>query len=307
MIKPLVVFISAVVPAIVWLVLFLRKRRANRWLVLFTFIGGMVVAKMILIYQGFWGETINLIFFKVNPVDFKENIGQILGSKPVLALLLSFVGVGVIEEYAKFWMMRLIGHHFFKSIDEVIEMAIVGALGFAFFENIIYFNQHWEALGVGNFFAFALMRVTVVTMVHMLCSGILGYYFGMAYFASPMLMIQHMKQIRHPMLQFFHRVIHLRRSRLYHDEMLMIGMVLAMGLHGLYDFLLTLQIGILVLAVMFLYFFGGFWLLSNLLKKKDLNLKLGLVGTSVMPKEDFEKLLNEVHEIKEEMRASVNS
>lgn len=301
MLKPLIVFIIAIVPAVIWLYLFLRKHHENKWLVLLTFIGGMVVAKLILVYQGYWGDTINLIFFKVDPVDFKANISTILGSKPILALFLSFLGVGVLEEYGKFWIMKLIDHNYFKSIDDVIELAIISALGFAFFENIIYFSLHWDNLSTGNFFVFAVMRVTVVTMVHMLCSGLLGYYYGMAYFSSPMLKIQHMKKKSHPVLLFLKRVIHLKKSRVYHDEMIAIGMILAMVIHALYDFLLTLQIGVFVIFVMMIYFVGGFVFLNYLLKKKELNLKLGLVGTSVMPKEDFRKILDEVQVIKDRM------
>ncbi len=130
----------------------------------------------------------------------------------------------------------------------------------------------------------------------------------MAFFASPVLKIQHMKKKRHPVLQFFKRVLHLKKSHVYHDEMFVIGLVLAMVIHGLYDFLLTINITIvgipLVVPIMFAYFFGGFWFLNTLLKRKDLNLKLGLVGTEVMPKEDFVKLLDEIGEIKEHMMES---
>lgn len=306
MLKPLIVFLIAIIPAIIWLYLFLRQHVENKWLVVLTFIGGMVAAKLILVYQGYWDQSINFIFFKVDPVDFKQNIETLFSSKPMMALFLSFIGVGVIEEYAKFWIMRLIDHNFFKSIDDVIELAIISALGFAFFENIIYFTIHWGELSAGNFFAFAVMRVTVVTMVHVLCSGILGYYYGMAFFASPVLKIQHMKKRRHPILQFLKRVLHLQKSHVYHDEMFVIGLVLSMVIHGLYDFLLTINISVagipLVVPIMFAYFFGGFLLLNALLKKKDLNLKLGLVGTEVMPKEDFVKLLDEISDIKGHMR-----
>ena len=308
--KSIIVFIIAIIPAILWLYLFLRKHHENKWLVVLTFIGGMIAAKLILVYQGYWDQTINLIFFKVDPVDFKRNIEMLFVSSPLMALFLSFVGVGVIEEFAKFRIMKFINHNFFKSIDDVIELAIISALGFAFFENIIYFSRHWGELSTGNFFVFAVMRVTIVTMVHMLCSGILGYYYGMAFFASPVLKIQHMKRKRHPILQFLKRVLHLKKSHVYHDEMIVIGLVLSMVIHGLYDFFLTINISVagipLVVPIMFLYFFGGFWLLNNLLKKKDLNLKLGLVGTSVMPKEDFVKLLDEIGELKEKMRENAH-
>ena len=87
--------------------------------------------------------------------------------------------------------------------------------------------------------------------------------------------------------------------------MYVIGMTLSMGVHAIYDFILSIEsLGFLVAPVMLLYFFGGFWFLNNLLKKKDLHLKLGLVGTDVMPKEDFRKLLDQVSEIKEKMNDS---
>ena len=306
--KTIIVFLIAIIPAIIWLYLFLRRHHENKWLVVLTFLGGMLAARLILVYQGYWDQTINLIFFKVEPVDFAENIKNLFINNPILALFLSFVGVGVIEEYAKFWVMRLISHRFFKSIDDVIELAIISALGFAFLENILYFNAHWGQLSTGSFFMFAAMRVTVVTMVHVLCSGMLGYYYGMAFFASPMLKIQHMKRKRHPVLQFLKRVLHLKKSHVYHDEMFVIGLVLAMIIHAFYDFFLSINITVLgiplVVPMMIAYFFGGFWFLNYLLKKKDLNLKLGLVGTSVMPKEDFVKLLDEVQAIKEKMKES---
>lgn len=306
--KAFIILFFALIPAMIWLYMFMRGRELNKFLVLFTFIGGMIAAKLILIYQGYWDHTVNLIFFKVQPVDFKANLQNIFLSDPLLAVFLSFVGVGVVEEYAKFWIMRLINHNFFKSIDGVMKFAIISALGFSFFENMIYFLGQWGELSAGNFFVFALMRVTVVTMVHVLCSGILGYYFGMAFFASPMLKIQHMKKKRHRVLEFLNRVLHLKKSHVYHDQMFMTGLVLSMLVHGLYDFLLTINVTIagipLVVPVILVYFFGGFWFLSTLLNKKELNLKLGLVGTSIMPKEDFVKLLGEVQELKKKMRKS---
>lgn len=310
MFQPIIVFIIAIVPAIIWLYLFLGKHRTNKWLVAFIFVGGMIAAKLILIYQGYWDQTINLIFFKVSLVDFRSNIESIIVNT-LLSTFVIFLGVGVMEEYLKFWIMRLIGNRFFKSINDVIELAIISALGFAFFENIVYFSQNWGQLSTGNFFAFAIMRVTIVTMVHMLCSGILGYYYGMAFFASPMLKIQYMKKISHPVIQFFKKILHLKRSRIYHDEMFVIGMVLSMVVHALYDFLLSIKASLfgipMVIPVMFLYFFGGFWFLDKLLKKKDLNLKLGLVGTNVMPKEDFVKLLDEIHVIKAKMESETTT
>ena len=295
-IKHFIVFFLAIIPAVIWLYLFLRQHHLNKWLVLLTFLGGMFAAKLILVYQGYWDDTINLVFFQLNPVDFRDNIQSLFINRPILAIFLSFVGVGVMEEFLKFWIMKFINHNFFKSIDDVVELAIISALGFAFFENIIYFLSQWENLSVSGFFVFVIFRITIVTMVHVLCSGVLGYYFGMAFFASPMLKIQYMKRRRHPILQFFKRILHLKRSHIYHDEMYLIGLVSAMILHAIYDFILSINISLfglfpLHIPIMLFYFFGGFYYLNHLLKKKDLQLNLGLVGTSVMPKDDFVKLI----------------
>lgn len=294
------VFLAAIIPALVWLYIFSSKHHENKWLVLLTFIGGMVAAKIILLYKGYWDTTINFIFFKVSLVDFESNINALIVNAS-LALFVVFLGVGVMEEFLKFWIMKFINYNFFKSIDDVIELAIISALGFAFLENILYFFSHIGQLNTLQFMAFAIFRVTIVAMVHMLCSGILGYYYGMAFFASPMLQIQQMKRKRHPILQLLKKVLHLKRSHVYHDEMLVIGLISAMFLHAIYDFLLSIQLGPYLIGVMLVYFFGGFWYLSYLLKKKEHNLKLGLVGTNVMPKEDFEKLLQQVQVIKEKM------
>jgi len=264
---------------------------------------------LIVTYQGYWDTTVNFIFFKVSLVDFRSNIEALIVNT-LVATFVVFLGVGVMEEFLKFWIMRFISHRFFQSIDDVIELAIVSALGFAFFENVLYFINQWGSLSTSGFILFALFRVTIVTMVHVLCSGILGYYYGMAFFASPMLKIQVMKQGKsHPVLDFLKRVLHLKKSHVYHDQMMIIGLVTAMFLHAIYDFVLSLKVTLLGLPlyipVMLLYFFGGYWYLSHLFEQKDFNLKLGLVGTRVMPKEDFVQLLGQVQEIKAKMKEEV--
>lgn len=310
MLKTIIVLLIAVIPAVIWLYLFLAKHKLSKWMVAYVFVGGMIAAKLILVYQGYWDQTINLIFFKVSLVDFRSNIESLIVNT-LLSTFVIFLGVGVMEEFAKFWIMKLISKRHFKSIDDVIEFAIIAALGFAFFENIVYFGQNWGNLSTGNFFAFALMRVTIVTMVHMLCSGILGYYYGMAFFASPMLKIQYMKKHTHPVLRFFKKIFGTKQSQLYYEQMFVTGLLLSMLVHAMYDFLLTIKFSLfglpMLVPIMFLYFFGGFWYLNRLFRKKDLNLKLGLVGTNIMPEEDFVKLIDEIHAIKEKMETETNN
>ncbi len=304
-----IVFLIAALPAMAWLYIFLRRQKGNRWMVAAAFLAGMLAAKLILVYQGYWDSTVNLIFFKVSFVDFRSNIGSMI-TNVLLAGFLTFVGVGAMEELLKFWMMKWIGRRFFRSIDEVILLSVVTALGFAFLENVLYFSHQWGNLDALNFFLFAASRLTIVTMVHILCSGVLGYYFGMAYFADPVLALEEARKKPRPFLSFLQRILHLGRAHIYHDQMILKGLAISVGLHALYDFLLFAPLRIPPLAlmlVMLAYFFGGYGFLRRLLRRKDLHLKLGLVGTSMLSREHFARLVAQVAAIRADQAAGPSS
>ncbi len=275
----LITFLLAIIPAAIWIAVFRKKYSVNPWSIFFTFVGGILAAQLILLYKGYWGTEINLIFLKVNVVDFRSNIDSLLVG-PVSASLLIFLSIGIMEEVSKFVVMRLINKDHFKTIDDVITLAIVSALGFAFYENMVYFNAQWGVLDGATFVFFVLSRITVVTMVHMLCSGVLGYYFGLAHFASPVLRLQYQEKKRHPLLNFFKTILHMKRTHLYRDEMMMLGLFLAMALHGIYNFILSSTVSLspifITLSIMF-YFVGGYLFLSYLLKKKEDKIELGLI------------------------------
>lgn len=277
--KYFITFLIAIIPALIWGVLFLKKHAQSRWLVFLTFVGGIFAAQLILLYKGYWDTTINLIFAKVTLVDFRSNISEIFVNT-LLAAVMTFLGVGAMEEFFKFWVMKAINKQFFRSIDDVISLSIITALGFSFYENMIYFNNQWGTVPLHGFLLLAASRVTIVTMVHMLCSGVLGYYFGLAHFASPILRIQHREKKRHPVLVFFKNLLHMKKSHLYHNEMMTIGLVLAMALHALYDFILSSTVNLnslLVSLTVLFYFFGGYYFLSWLMKRKEARLELGLL------------------------------
>lgn len=286
--KYLITFLIAIVPAMIWAALFLKKHKENRLLVFLTFLGGIFAAQLILLYKGYWDTTINLIFAKVTLVDFRSNISSIFVNT-VLAAFVTFLGIGAMEEFFKFGVMKMINKNFFRSVDDVISLAIISALGFSFYENMIYFNSQWGTISTGAFMMLALSRVTIVTMVHMLSSGVLGYYFGLAYFASPIMRLEHSERKRHTVLIFFKNLLHMKKTHLYHNEMMTIGLVMAILLHTIYNFILSSTIylhPILISATILLYFFGGYYYLSYLMRQQKNKLELGL-------------LLNEVHDDKE--------
>lgn len=282
-----IIFFLALLPALVWMMIFFRKHRMNPWPVFFTFIGGILAAQLILLYKGYWDTTLNLIFFEVRLVDFRSNISALIVNT-ALAAFVVFLGIGAMEEFFKFTLMRLINKSFFHSIDDVITLSIVSALGFSFYENVVYFNAQWGQLSTNSFIFLVISRVTIVTMVHMLCSGVLGYYFGLAHFASPVLRLEYVQKKQHPFLIFFKNILHIKKTHLYKDEMMAIGLVSAMLLHSLYDLILSSTFALsntFVSVAIMTYFLGGYLLLTYLLKRKEARMKLGLLTHNRMEDE----------------------
>lgn len=275
----LITFLIAFVPVLAWLLIFGRKHKNNPWTTFFTFVGGILAAQLILLYKGSWDQSINFIFFKVSPIDFRANISSLFVDAAVGGFVI-FLGIAIMEEVAKFLVMKTLNKDQFRSIDDVIGLAIVSALGFSFYENMIYFNAQWGNLPTEHFAFLVVSRITVVTMVHMLCSGVLGYYFGLAHFASPILLLQHQEKKRHPILLFFKNIFHLSKTHLYRDEMMAIGLLSAISLHALYNFILSPDSPLaswLVSTLVVLYFLGGYLFLGYLLKKKEDKIELGLI------------------------------
>jgi RsiW-degrading membrane proteinase PrsW (M82 family) len=176
-----------------------------------------------------------------------------------------------------------------QSIDDAIEVAIVAALGFAFVENVHYFSGKFGAIPMGSFIFFVIIRVTVVSIVHVLCSGIMGYHAGLATFAHPVLQDEIREGRKLRFIGFMHRLFQLPTESIFRFEQMFLGLLYAIGLHALYDFLMQLKydfFGIPMFAlIMPLYFIGGLWYLFSLLEDKEDHKKFG----RVVVKEEFVK------------------
>lgn len=298
--------ILAFVPAVMWIYLFNKHNPENKKTIVITFIAGMFSTAIILVYAQFWNHTVNLVFFEFTPVSFKNSIANMfnyeglhilkshaLDNVPmaILATFFLFVGVGAMEEYAKHWVVKICDRPFFRSIDDVIELSIVAALGFAFAENILYFTSKWDQLGSTQFAAFVFFRVTVVTMVHVLCSGIYGYFYGLAYFAHPVLQDEMKAGKKFFFTEKLHKILHMKTETIFKEEKIMEGLLLAVILHALYDFILDLNLTVgdlfawvgldvniniaLYTIAMPLYLVAGYFYLAHLLDKKEDHKKYG--------------------------------
>ncbi len=141
-----------------------------------------------------------------------------------------------------------------KDFDEVMDgivYTVVASLGFACFENVMYVMSG----GVGV----ALTRAFTAVPLHAFCSGIMGYYIGMAKFDQA-------------------------NQKKYFRK----GLFIAILTHGLYDFLLLgspefaklwgeTAAGLIALGVFPILIFSFIYIKKLMNKTKESNLSAGRV------------------------------
>lgn len=316
--------IIALIPAFVWCMLFLKYQRQRKSLVLLMFFAGMLSTAPILFYDAMVRNGVELQFFlfRIVPENFNRSSSAFVSGNIVptiglhttlLTSLISFMIVGLIEELSKFWVLRKSGQQFFASIDDVMQLAIIVAIGFAFAENVLnpsYFvgfvkefliapvYPDWSGF-IGN----VLGRAILTNMVHIVSTGVFGYFYGLYLFAGPYM--EDAKTAGHePFVpHLLHDILRLPEKVIFRREMMMLGLVLSIVIHGLFNFLVTLPdmlpghpvtlgdlfgapqgsflhfIAILLVPSL-LYVVGGFWLLSTLFYRKQSMKKRGHIVTT---------------------------
>lgn len=304
--------VIALIPAVIWCMLFLHEHKQRLSLVLLMFFAGMLSTAPILFYDAMVRHNMKLQFFlfSITPENFTRssnafvsgNLSGVTGVKSTLLItLISFLIVGLIEEVSKFWVLKTSGKRFFTSIDDVLQLGIIVAIGFAFAENVLnpsYFMSFVKSYLInpptpdwGAFMGNVLGRAILTNMVHILSTGVFAYFYGLALFAGPVLEEEHKAGKIHPIAITIHRLFRIPEKAVYRKEMMIIGAFSSIVLHGLFNFLVTLPdllpgnprtlgdvmnagpesplhfIALLIIPSLF-YVVGGFWILSVLFYKK---------------------------------------
>ena len=304
--------LAALIPVIIWCWLFLAQHRQRLGVVTLAFFAGMMSTVPILFYSEITrrGMELNFFFFKIVPLSYgstsKQFVTQSLqGLSPlnsiVVTTLVTYLLVGVIEEYCKYWVLRYSSRDFFRSIDDAMQLAIIVAIGFAFAENLVnptYFTGFVKDYLLtparpewGHFTSSVVGRSVLTNMVHILSTGVLGYFVGLAFFASPLLKDQFARGRSRPLFMLVHQMLSLRTESVYSRTQLLTGLLAAFVLHGLFDFIVSLpdvlpgnpaSVGALlgsssgflggislIIVPAVLYTVGGLWLLMVLFEKKE--------------------------------------
>ncbi|MEK7629909.1 MAG: PrsW family glutamic-type intramembrane protease [Patescibacteria group bacterium] len=158
--------IATILPAIIWLMLFLKEdlHPEPKRLIIYTFCIGVLVSLPVLLLQ----------------LSYQKWLGSDQSK-----ILLLVIGLALIEEVFKFFAAYFSVHNdpaFDEPIDAMIYM-IAAALGFATIENFLVisntlnFAQPFFSTTVNSIQTMAL-RFVGATLLHTLTSGLIGYYWA---------------------------------------------------------------------------------------------------------------------------------
>lgn len=163
--------------------------------------------KLMMVKIFFYGFLATLPAFFLETAIIRE-FGKLNLSPFSLAILNIFLGVALIEEFLKFLVVKdkvLTNPEFDEPVDAMIYM-IIAALGFAAGENLlVLFPLKFSVFP--QIFGISLLRFLGATFLHTLASGILGFFIGLSL-----------------------------RPRGKKWQLIFVGLILAVLLHGFYNF-----------------------------------------------------------------------
>ncbi|MCX6702584.1 MAG: PrsW family glutamic-type intramembrane protease [Candidatus Wolfebacteria bacterium] len=163
-----------------------------------------------------------LLFFLKEVKDQLGNFG--ISQRDFLCVLL-FAAAEEILKFALVYMVIRRSKYFDEPVDAMIYM-IAGALGFALVENVAILLQTTillQAVGV------ITMRFVGATLLHALCSGLVGYYWAKSVQRSPT-----------PLM------------RIKNFKLVIFGLISASVLHAIFNYLIISMGDVLIYPTIFL-------------------------------------------------------
>jgi RsiW-degrading membrane proteinase PrsW (M82 family) len=262
--KLILAALLAVVPACIWGYIFYKKQVGQKSMMAKTFLAGAFFVVPLLAYKELWQYFPWINAFQYTHPFKDDMIGFSTFSLIPLDIIFTFMIVGVIEEIAKLWAVKATDKKIIHSIDDAIEMSIMAALGFSFAENILYFYNIISGRGVEDILFPFVFRSLFSTFAHIMFSGVLGYYYGVALFATDELKDEHNEK-RWLFTRWFARLLHFKKETVFHEEKIAQGVLIAIGLHAVFNIFLEMNWTFLLVP----YLTGGYIYLNYLLSKKE--------------------------------------
>ncbi len=177
----------------------------------------------------------------IGAVIYMQTLFQEWVGHPVIGTALgTILFLAIIEEYIKHLVVRITDDKKLKDIDDAITLSIVVGLAFAFIENIIY------SLMAGDM-GLIFYRTMVTIPIHLVASGIFGYYYGLAHFAKPIVKLEGGdKTLRGRWLP---KLLTLKKSTVYREEKIIEGIFFATAFHAGVNLLFEFTLGFLAVPL----------------------------------------------------------
>jgi RsiW-degrading membrane proteinase PrsW (M82 family) len=244
----------ALIPSLFWGVFYWGKSEVPLKNALISLVAGMFSVLPVLLLDH---------FFEIHGAIRSLTIGA------TLTATATALWVGLTEEVSKSISAR-IGNGESEAFNQVIDgmtYCVYAALGFALIENIKFFIIGFDRYGFISmpFAILFIFRLLGSTLAHTLFTGIYGYYFGKARFCR--FNKKHANYTKRH--SFFKGGLKLRWARLKHmlgiekfshdfrlhvrqDEILAEGLIIAVIIHALFDFALTMHHTVFVVPMLFI-------------------------------------------------------
>jgi len=197
--------IFGILPSLVWLFYYLKKdvHPESNKMILKIFMWGAII-------------TIPVFFVQIGSANLLEKINL---DPSISSLIYWFLIISFSEEFLKYLVIRLKvinSHHLDEPLDIMIYM-VIAALGFAAVENILYIFTSPENFSfteiLNRTLILSFIRFIGATFLHTLCSAVIGYAVAIS-------------------------LCDLKNRRLEAG----FGIIIAVALHGLYNFsIITLE------------------------------------------------------------------
>ncbi len=205
-------------------------------------------------------------------VIYLQTLTKSFFSMPMLSAALGgILFLAIIEEYVKHLMVRITDDKKIKDIDDAITLSIMVGLAFAFIETLIY------SLFIGDV-NIIFYRALISLPIHLVASGIFGYYYGLAHFAKPITKLDEGSDKTYKS-KWLPKILSLKHSTVYREEKMIEGTFFATIFHAVMNILFEFNLGFLTVPIiaiglmMIFHMYKAGRLESNLiarLKKKGL-------------------------------------
>lgn len=228
--------IAAAIPIAIWLYILFKKTTQDRKYIVWSFIGGVLAVTALMLLKAFWEKNPEYDIF--NYLSRKVN-------NPKAFYAATYITVGVLEEIVKQLLLRYLDTKkaVIRSIDDSIKFSLVAALGFAFAENIFYFQSTYEAFEgfSGALVITFVFRSTFTAAGHMCFSGLFGYFYGLARFSANIEQEAKFEGKKFYFTRFISRLFNLAETGILRRKYIIEGLMTAILLHGVFNFILSLE------------------------------------------------------------------